>query len=514
MQNFFTAPSLTRRGAALLISIAVIATGLSACTSDAASVGGPTDGSIEAVSDPVDTNSSNVLTSGTRLAEITNPDDSQGAAAPQLSGLDQNGQRVTLVGDDTGRVLTFLSHWCDTCSDDLTALSDWRENATLPEATEAVVVSTASDPSQENYPPATWLDAWSGTTIMDDNFGTLAAAFGVTEVPATVAIKADGTILYRTTGVLDPAQLDEIVTAVAPGATEVPAFIAQAGPLLEFAPVEVSGTALSTLRTPDDAIGKPGPALSGVDPTGTAVNYESGDGTGRLMLFLAHWCPYCNQELPIISEYLANNDLPEGVEIVAVSTGQDETRDNWPPSEWFSSHDWNAPILVDDENQSAASTYGLPAFPFWAVVSPEGDVIYRQSGGLQPGQLEELIDAATPGSTHKLSFVKDNFERVTPAEADKIVESPPEGLKIIDLRQPAEIEKTGKIAGAENIDFYQEGFAEVIGKLDKTVPYLLYCETGERSGATIDYMAQQGFSKVYDLEGGIQAWTAAGLPVS
>ena len=63
------------------------------------------------------------------------------------------------------------------------------------------------------------------------------------------------------------------------------------------------------------------------------------------------------------------------------------------------------------------------------------------------------------------------------------------------------------------LDFYDPAFATQIAELDRDVPYLLYCRSGNRSGQTIELMEQLGFTDVANLDGGILAWDDAGQPV-
>lgn len=46
---------------------------------------------------------------------------------------------------------------------------------------------------------------------------------------------------------------------------------------------------------------------------------------------------------------------------------------------------------------------------------------------------------------------------------------------------------------------------------DKTV--IVTCRTGNRSGQATEFLRQQGFDNVHNMEGGIVAWQAAGFPV-
>lgn len=86
------------------------------------------------------------------------------------------------------------------------------------------------------------------------------------------------------------------------------------------------------------------------------------------------------------------------------------------------------------------------------------------------------------------------------------------GRAVLDIRTPEEFGQ-GHLAGAELIDFYGATFADEIAALDRSAPYLLYCRSGNRSGQAVTLMRELGFADVVEVEGGILAWTAAGLPV-
>ncbi len=103
--------------------------------------------------------------------------------------------------------------------------------------------------------------------------------------------------------------------------------------------------------------------------------------------------------------------------------------------------------------------------------------------------------------------------RLVSAEAAAgIIDSPPENLVILDVRTPEEFAE-GHIEGAIMLDFYRDDFADELAKLDPSVPYVLYCRSGNRSGQTISLMEGLGFADVADVDGGIGGWLGAGLPV-
>ncbi len=104
------------------------------------------------------------------------------------------------------------------------------------------------------------------------------------------------------------------------------------------------------------------------------------------------------------------------------------------------------------------------------------------------------------------------IETISPAEAADLLEGVPTGLVVLDVRTPDEF-AAGHLAGAVNLDYSAAGFAGELGALDREVPYLLYCRTGNRSAQAREMMRDQGFAEVHEIEGGIVAWAEAGLPV-
>jgi thioredoxin len=86
------------------------------------------------------------------------------------------------------------------------------------------------------------------------------------------------------------------------------------------------------------------------------------------------------------------------------------------------------------------------------------------------------------------------------------------GEQLIDVRTPQEFEKY-RIQSAKNIDFRSPNFRNEIEKLDKTKPVLIYCLSGVRSKSASEVFKEAGFEVIYDLEGGINAWSKAGKPI-
>jgi rhodanese-related sulfurtransferase len=83
---------------------------------------------------------------------------------------------------------------------------------------------------------------------------------------------------------------------------------------------------------------------------------------------------------------------------------------------------------------------------------------------------------------------------------------------LLDVRTPAEF-ADGYIAGAVNLNFNAADFEGRLDSLDKSRDYMLYCAKGVRSDKAAARMKELGFTSVSTLEGGLDAWAAAGLPL-
>ncbi len=162
-------------------------------------------------------------------------------------------------------------------------------------------------------------------------------------------------------------------------------------------PVTVTGDALPPLgEGPDPAVGAVAPEVRGAGFDGEPVSITH-DGTPKLLVFLAHWCPHCQREVPVIVDWLEERGRPDGVDVYAIATGTSPDRPNYPPSEWLAREGLDVPTLADDEEGTAANAFGLTAYPYFVVLDGEGRVVVRGSGELGPDQLDALVEAARSG---------------------------------------------------------------------------------------------------------------------
>jgi cytochrome c biogenesis protein CcmG, thiol:disulfide interchange protein DsbE len=161
----------------------------------------------------------------------------------------------------------------------------------------------------------------------------------------------------------------------------------------EVAPIEVSGEPLPAYASggDDPAIGMTAAALSGQDFEGEQVTIEPGDGTAKVLVFLAHWCPHCQAEVPVIQGWVDDGNLPDDVELFAVSTAARSDQPNYPPSEWLAREGWSGGIVLDDADTNAAAAFGLTSYPYLVFVDADGRVVQRAAGELPVEDFSQMV---------------------------------------------------------------------------------------------------------------------------
>lgn len=82
---------------------------------------------------------------------------------------------------------------------------------------------------------------------------------------------------------------------------------------------------------------------------------------------------------------------------------------------------------------------------------------------------------------------------------------------VLDVRTPSEFTQE-HLAGAQNVDFRAPDFQDRLADFDRTSTLFLYCRSGNRSARARRMAQQMGFTRVFDLDGGIVAWKKSGLP--
>jgi len=156
-------------------------------------------------------------------------------------------------------------------------------------------------------------------------------------------------------------------------------------------PVTVNGTALAARpdRGSDPAVGQAVPEISGVSTLDGSPITIAADGKPKLIFVVAHWCPHCQKEVPLIQKWIDDGQAPDGVDLYAVSTAVRPENGNYPPAMWLTRERWTVPTIADSSDNAGMEALGVSGFPFIVAVDADGKVVARVSGE----QPVEALDA-------------------------------------------------------------------------------------------------------------------------
>jgi len=104
---------------------------------------------------------------------------------------------------------------------------------------------------------------------------------------------------------------------------------------------------------------------------------------------------------------------------------------------------------------------------------------------------------------------KKGYQDVTVEQAKGLINTNPE-LMILDVRTYSEFD-SGHIKDAICIPF--DTLQQNLSKLNPQSKILVYCAKGARSSQAAKVLVNNGFQHIYNLLGGIEAWTQSGNPI-
>jgi thiol-disulfide isomerase/thioredoxin len=200
-----------------------------------------------------------------------------------------------------------------------------------------------------------------------------------------VVVGIAGAVALGTSGGSSETSTDTVVTV--PGGVQPAEYqkVSATGGLL--APLPESGA--------DTETGKSVAVLKGYDLQGRPISIDpAGEGKATLVVFLAHWCQFCNREIPVLNKWRESGEVPTGLRVVGVTTGSKADQANWPPSKWLTAMKWPFEVMADSEAQEAARAYGVGGYPFMAFVGANGKITARTSGEVPVEQLQIYANAA------------------------------------------------------------------------------------------------------------------------
>lgn len=161
--------------------------------------------------------------------------------------------------------------------------------------------------------------------------------------------------------------------------------------VVEVASVTVDGDPLPAPGSAeaDEVVGRVAPTLSGTDFDGSPVTIGP-DGVAKVVVVVASWCSHCQEEMPFLVDWLAAGGLPDGVEMVALSSLYKEAYPD-RPSAWLAREGWPLPVLRDDADSSAAEALGLPGTPYFLFLDGDSTVMRVIVGNADAAALDAAV---------------------------------------------------------------------------------------------------------------------------
>jgi rhodanese-related sulfurtransferase len=110
---------------------------------------------------------------------------------------------------------------------------------------------------------------------------------------------------------------------------------------------------------------------------------------------------------------------------------------------------------------------------------------------------------------YEASRARSGGQSVGPMDAVRLLN---QGAVLVDVRSQAEFD-SGHILDSKHVPQDQLASSTETLKKYKDKVVIACCESGMRSGAAARVLQAQGFTKVVNLKGGLQAWRAENLPL-
>jgi len=144
----------------------------------------------------------------------------------------------------------------------------------------------------------------------------------------------------------------------------------------------------------DRAKGLAFPEIRGQDVVSGLPVTIANDGRPKIVMVVAHWCPHCQREVPVVADWLGRDPRASLVDVYAISTAVDRSRGNYPPASWLTEEGWFVQTIADDATGSAFRATGASSFPSFVAIDAQGKVVARASGELSAARFADLVVAA------------------------------------------------------------------------------------------------------------------------
>jgi len=97
------------------------------------------------------------------------------------------------------------------------------------------------------------------------------------------------------------------------------------------------------------------------------------------------------------------------------------------------------------------------------------------------------------------------YQTLAPDEANQQFQASDNAV-LVDVRTPEEWAETGIPVGAKTLTWQDEFVAKAASELPKDAEIYVICRSGNRSAQASQWLIEQGYTKVFSIEGGIVEW--------
>jgi cytochrome c biogenesis protein CcmG/thiol:disulfide interchange protein DsbE len=264
-------------------------------------------------------------------------------------------------------------------------------------------------------------------------------------------------------------------------------------------------------------------AAAGYDASPKAFDLPSLTGDGHVRLadhrgrpvvvnFFASWCVYCNQELPgFVQVAKATRGQVDFIGVQSQDTG-----DGLAMARRFGLEEAGF-TLAKDVGRAPASdlwrSFGGQGLPTTVFFDADGALGFVSGGMLTQAELTQTLAEkfhVTVKAADAAGLQAPVIPLIPMGAAELLRTHAGDGtFAVLDVRSAAAF-AGGHLEGAVNIGPADR--AGQLSQLSKDRSYIVYGQDGTDSGAVTEAMHAQGFKHVYELEGGLAAWTREGGP--
>ena len=100
------------------------------------------------------------------------------------------------------------------------------------------------------------------------------------------------------------------------------------------------------------------------------------------------------------------------------------------------------------------------------------------------------------------------MQQVRPADVAELAAAAQPPLLLLDVREPVEFRHAAiQLSGTRTLHMPMGEVPARLSELDPSQPILCICHHGMRSAQVVAFLERSGFDSVYNLAGGIDAWS-------